>query len=91
MKNTDDELTAVLARIDKEFRQDELAYLATTTKVEGPFRDRLSFLLHLDYYRSGFVVAREWNRVDLAVLSSAGEPITARTCAGTRGKSASRP
>lgn len=75
MKDPDQELTAALGAIGGEFRTNELAYLATTTKVEAAIRDRLAFRLHQDYEPSGCVVAREWNRVDLAVLDAAGAPL----------------
>ena len=32
--------------LDQEFSQDELAYLALTSKVELPIRDRLAHTLH---------------------------------------------
>ena len=75
MKETDTDLKCALSLLGKEFAPNELAYLALTMKVEGPFRDRLAFLLHQTYESGGFVVAREWNRIDLAVLSSNGSPI----------------
>lgn len=75
MKDSDQELAAVLAVIGAEFRPNELAYLAMTTKVEAAIRDRLAFRLHQDYEPSGCIVAREWNRVDLAVLDPTGVPL----------------
>ncbi len=60
-----------LERIDQLFEPDELAYLALTSKVELPIRDRLAFALHrrLD----NRLVAREWKRVDLAILADDGD------------------
>ncbi|MYB15287.1 MAG: hypothetical protein F4114_16665 [Rhodospirillaceae bacterium] len=58
--------------IGEEFCDNELAYLALTSKVERPIVDKLAFCLHRDYEK--FDVAREWTkpneiqRVDLAVL-----------------------
>lgn len=75
MKEPDQELAAALSAIGSEFRPNELAYLATTTKVEAAIRDRLAFRLHQDYEPSGCIVAREWNRVDLAVLDPNGVPL----------------
>ncbi|MFJ9634483.1 hypothetical protein ACIRU8_43005 [Streptomyces sp. NPDC101175] len=48
------------------FATGELAYLALTSKVELPLRDRLAWSLHTALPE--FVVAREWHRSDLAVL-----------------------
>jgi hypothetical protein len=64
-----------------EFRRyeaaDELSYLAVTSKIEIPFRDRLAFLLHRDHFDAGYLVAREWDRVDLAIVAPAtGRPET---------------
>lgn len=75
MKDPDQELITALGVIGGEFRANELAYLATTTKVEAAIRDRLAFRLHQDYKPAGSVVAREWDRVDLAVLNPAGIPL----------------
>lgn len=75
MKDADRELADALSGIANDFRPDELAYLATTTKVEGPFRDRLAFRLHQNYETSELLVAREWKRIDLAVLDRLGLPI----------------
>ena len=65
-----------------EFRRYELAhelsYLAVTSKIEIPFRDRLAFLLHRDYSDAGYLVAREWgerDRVDLVMVApTTGRP-----------------
>lgn len=54
--------------VAKSFAKDELAYLALTSKVESPIRDRLAFALHSMLGESGFIVAREWQRIDLAVF-----------------------
>jgi hypothetical protein len=55
---------------------DELAYLALTTKSEGPMRDRIAFHLHKTHKESEFWVAREWKRIDLAFIGrSDREPI----------------
>ena len=56
-----------LATIDREFRPNELAYLALTTKIENPLRDRWAFLLHKSTEAS-VTVAREWFRTDIALL-----------------------
>lgn len=58
-----------LASVDREFRPNELAYLALTTKIENPLRDRRAFMLHQNVNAS-FTMAREWRRTDIAVLDN---------------------
>lgn len=60
-----------LARLDRLFGVGELAFLALTSKVELPVRDRLAFALHKRLPH--LLVAREWRRVDLAVLAQDGK------------------
>lgn len=60
-----------LKGIHELFEPDELAYLALTSKVELPIRDRLAFALYRRLDQN--LVAREWNRVDLAVLADDGK------------------
>jgi hypothetical protein len=59
-----------LERIHQLFEPNELAYLALTSKVELPIRDRLAFALHRRLDQR--LVAREWKRVDLAILADDG-------------------
>ena len=61
--------------LDKEFRENELAYLALTSKAERQIVDRLAFSLHRDYGgNDDVVIAREFTipkkiqRVDLAIV-----------------------
>ncbi len=63
-------LIAAIQGLSKAFRLEdgELAYLALTSKPELPVRDRLAFALH-QTLRGPYLVAREWARVDLAILS----------------------
>ena len=56
-----------LAAVDREFQPNELAYLALTSKIENPLRDRWAFLLHKNTEAS-LTVAREWLRTDIALL-----------------------
>lgn len=56
-----------VAAVGNSFAQDELAYLAMTSKVELPIRDRLAWSLHTVLWPD-WIVAREWGRTDLAVL-----------------------
>lgn len=70
----DTDLMAALASVEHEFGPNELAYLALTCKIELPIRDRLAFMLHRRYQGSHYLVAREWKRVDLAVLDGEAYP-----------------
>lgn len=67
-------IVSSLRSVDTTFEPDELAFLAVTSKVEGPIRDRLAFALHKSFGRE-YIVAREWDRVDLAVLSRGQDPM----------------
>ena len=58
-----------LEGLSRSFIPGELAYLALTSKVEFPIRDRLAFRLHTRLGDGPSQVAREWHRTDLAVLS----------------------
>ena len=46
MKEPDKEICSTLDEVGQTFEENELAYLAATSKIEFPFRDRLAFLLH---------------------------------------------
>jgi hypothetical protein len=64
-----------LQAIEKEsFKINELAYLALTSKIENPIRDRWAFQLH-NSVGNGLTVAREWKRekkrIDIAILNMA--------------------
>jgi len=65
-------LKSQLVNLGAAFAPDELAYLALTGKIEHAVRDRLAY----DFYRSlqltkpELTVAREWRRVDLAILEN---------------------
>lgn len=64
-----------LEGLSSSFMTGELAYLALTSKVEFPIRDRLAFRLHTRLGAGPSRVAREWHRTDLAVLKADGAPI----------------
>jgi hypothetical protein len=49
-----------------EFEAGELAFLAATSKVEQPIRDRLSW--RLQQTLKDYDVVREWRRADIAIL-----------------------
>lgn len=64
------DIFATLSGALKDLRSEppeRLAYLALTSKVEHPFRDRLAWRLH-EILWPNYLVAREWRRVDLAIL-----------------------
>lgn len=60
-------IASSLANLGREFQENELAYLALTTKIELPIRDRLAFILHRQLNEK-FNISREWKRTDLAIL-----------------------
>jgi hypothetical protein len=75
MPTHDNALITALAQLAQPTNSNELAFLALTSKVELPIRDRLSFALAQMRQGEGDLVAREWKeRVDLAILSSTREP-----------------
>jgi len=74
MELTEEDLVEAIKQTFSEFRSNELAYLALTSKIEHAFRDRLAFLLHARHFTNGYLIAREWSRVDLVALTSTGLP-----------------
>jgi hypothetical protein len=66
-----EQLTEFLKAAAASFAQDELAYLALTSKIERPLQDRLAWCLHTRL--PGLVVSREWKATDIAVLSADAE------------------
>lgn len=71
-------ITTALSALHTRFAPNELAYLALTQKVEHAIRDKLAFELHNNIQASppwtpspsGFLVCREWQRTDLAVIEN---------------------
>ena len=61
-------LVEELERLGALFEEDEVAFLALTSTIEGPVRDRLAYRLH-KRLGSSWLVAREWRKDDIAVLS----------------------
>ena len=55
-----DKLIDSLHDLTGEFQPNELAYLALTSKIEGPLRDRWAYSLH-QALSPEYVVAREWS------------------------------
>ncbi len=69
--NVERSLRESLSRVGSDFQPDELAFLAATSKVELPIRDRLAWALQRAL-GADFTVSREWRRADLAVLENDG-------------------
>ena len=75
MTALNDTVIRSLSTLEDEFRCDELGYLALTTKIEQPIRDRWAFSLHKTLAPQGYSIAREWNAgdrryIDLAILKN---------------------
>lgn len=67
-------IAANMQFLGKDFRSNELAYLALTSKIEFPIRDRLAFRLCQRLLESSdLAVAREWKKYDLAVVTDGSE------------------
>ena len=68
-------LVGGLKRLEEEFQENELAYLALSSKAEKPIVDRLAFRLQRTHGSESLAVAREFTesgkirRVDLAVVA----------------------
>jgi hypothetical protein len=69
--NLKKEIIKIVTEIQDEFRTDELAYLAITSKIEHALRDRIAFSLH-KLHQDNYLICREWckdrKRTDLAIL-----------------------
>ena len=72
MHSIDAVIREEIARLDEGFRENELAYLSLTGKIEIPLRDKLAFKLYERLPPNGLTVFREWQRIDLAVLDLRG-------------------
>lgn len=65
----------IVSNISSKFQDGELAYLALTSKIELPLRDKIAFELHKKYSDS-HLICREWkskenntfSRIDLAII-----------------------
>ncbi|MFT7294745.1 MAG: hypothetical protein ACI87Q_002603 [Pseudohongiellaceae bacterium] len=60
-------ITNTIKSLTDNFQNNELAFLALTTKIELPFRDRWAFSI-FNEIEMDFNVSREWKRTDLAIL-----------------------
>jgi hypothetical protein len=71
-------LLSILSSLNKTFHPDELAYLAATSKIEGPIRDRIAYRLHAEL-PPDLLVHREWRDInsrwaDIAVTDEQNRP-----------------
>ncbi|HVU98724.1 MAG TPA: hypothetical protein VHE34_26055 [Puia sp.] len=71
-------LLSVLSNLGQSFHPNELAFLAATSKVEGPVRDRIAYYLHVAL-APGVLVHREWRGrnnlwADIAVTDEQNRP-----------------
>lgn len=66
-------LAQALEDAASSFAPGELAYLALTSKVELPLRDRLAWSLYTQL--PDLIVTREWKKTDLAILDRSGTPL----------------
>ena len=53
---------------DVKFSRDEFAYLSATSKIELPYRDKLSWNLQSQLDNSSINAIREWKRTDIAII-----------------------
>lgn len=74
------QLMNILSQLDQSFLPNELAYLAATSKVESPIRDRVAFRLH-QQIEPDRLVHREWNDpkkngwIDIAITDHNNHPL----------------
>lgn len=80
MKKKGKLVKSIIKEINSNFDENELAYLALTSKIENPLRDKIAFELQKKIGSSN-IICREWNdlkqyrnRVDLAILDRKGNP-----------------
>ncbi len=73
---TQNDVIQAVQSVASSFGKNELAYLALTSKAENPVRDKIAFNLYNQLYSSGFFVAREWKRRDIAVIDSQANAVS---------------
>ncbi len=71
-------IIAAIEGLSSKFDTDELAYLALTSKIENPIRDKIAYIFHSELYKKA-LICREWKtsknkRVDLAILDTQNRP-----------------
>jgi hypothetical protein len=69
------DLIEIFATLKNDFSQDELAFLALTSKAEGVLRDKIAYRIHTHReLPKGHLVCKEWKKIDLAVVNPASNP-----------------
>ena len=71
-------ILAAIKLLSSSFNKDEIAYLALTSKIENPIRDKIAYIFHSELCK-GDLISREWDtgtnkRVDLAILDKDSQP-----------------
>lgn len=73
-------LKKIINSIHQNYQENELAYLALTSKTENPLRDKIAFELHKILGKDK-IICREWTnykksktKADIAILHSNGKP-----------------
>lgn len=66
------EIIKTISELSNHFENNEIAYLALTSKIENPLRDKIAYLLH-EKMGNDFLICREFKtnsnkKVDLAIL-----------------------
>ncbi len=69
------DIEEIISSISKQYKDNELAYLSLTSKIELPLRDKIAFELH-SKYQDKYLICREWksqetkslDRIDLAII-----------------------
>jgi hypothetical protein len=67
-KNLDKTIISSMKLVADDFHENELAYLALTSKIELPIRDKWAYILYKRLAHQEFIVSREWKRTDLAII-----------------------
>jgi len=77
--NWEKEIIDIISKIGNKFQPNELAYLALTSKIENPLRDKIAFEFHKRHSEK-YIISREWTdksktkkRTDLAILDINGK------------------
>jgi len=75
-------LIKIINELPNKFEENEIAYLALTSKIEIPLRDKIAFRLH-EKLNKDYLICREWgvknnkdrDRIDLAIIRRKDETI----------------
>jgi hypothetical protein len=76
------DIEEIISTLSSKFQENELSYLALTSKIELPLRDKISFGLHKKY-ADKYLVCREWksresnssDRIDLAIINKSNSKV----------------